>query len=212
MVKVTPKPKAVSTTKPKSSAAPKAKPKTKKSLSPPPSPPRTAVLDKNLVCRIILAKLDESKTCDWYALSQKLAAEDGGNGVKTGIITKAGTGKGGKGNAKGKNGKNGKNSNNALSGSDLHDLYHNKILPGLRAGRALWRESPPPDARDTYESLTPSDIIGSEVDRMVKAARSNSKRASVGNMLMSSDIEEDDERQMDEEDFTAEDESEIETP
>lgn len=47
---------------------------------------------------------------------------------------------------------------------------------------------------------------------MVKAARSNSKRASVGNMLMSSDIEGDDERQMDEEDFTAEDESEIETP
>lgn len=31
-------------------------------------------------------------------------------------------------------------------------------------------------------------------------------------MLMSSDIEGDDERQMDEEDFTAEDESEIETP
>lgn len=128
MVKATPKPKAVSTTKPKSSAAPKAKPKTKKSLSPPPSPPRTAVLDKNLVCRIILAKLDESKTCDWYALSQRLAAEDGGNGVKTGIITKAGTGKGGKGNAKGKNGKNGKNSNNGLSGSDLHDLYHNVRL------------------------------------------------------------------------------------
>lgn len=47
---------------------------------------------------------------------------------------------------------------------------------------------------------------------MVKAARSNSKRASVGKMLMSSDIEEDDESQVDEEDFTAEDESEIGTP
>jgi hypothetical protein len=120
--------------KPRSSAAPKPKPKTKpiakptpsskkKTESPPPSPRQRPSLDKSLVLRILLAKLQASKTCDWYELSLKLNAEDDGGGGKEAAGGKGSGGKGGKA-AKDKVEK-GKGKKGGISGADLHDLYHN---------------------------------------------------------------------------------------
>lgn len=92
-------PKAATKSKPRSSAV-------SKPSKPPPVPkapnPKTRTLSKSLVLDIILAKLEYTKGCDWYELSQRLAGE-----------------KAGKDNTKAKGGRK------ELSGSDLHDLYHN---------------------------------------------------------------------------------------
>ncbi|WVQ78023.1 hypothetical protein IAT38_000104 [Cryptococcus sp. DSM 104549] len=101
--------------------------------------PTTAALDKDLVLRIILAKLEASKTCDWYELSLKLA-EEGELSPGRAVCKAAGKGRG-KGQEK--LGKKGRKSEEALSGAELFDLYHNRILPALKAGRPLWREDEP---------------------------------------------------------------------
>ncbi|BEJ14362.1 hypothetical protein CspHIS471_0401290 [Cutaneotrichosporon sp. HIS471] len=100
-------------------AKPKPKPKLptkpRSSMNKPPPPvkgPKTRTISKSLVLQMLLVKLADSKTCDWHALSLRLAPPKSKRGkVKAGI-----------------------------SGSDLHELYHNFILPGLKAGRPLWRE------------------------------------------------------------------------
>lgn len=69
------------------------------------------MLDKGLVLRIIIAKLEASKTCDWFELSRNLAAE-----------APADTPGKAKGKAGGK--KKDKEGKPGLSGSELHDLYH----------------------------------------------------------------------------------------
>lgn len=63
-----------------------------------PKPDPSLDLNKDLVLQIVLAKLESSKTCDWYTLSQRLN-QDGkqGLGKKKGEIT----------------------------GTELHNLYHN---------------------------------------------------------------------------------------
>ncbi|WVQ71589.1 hypothetical protein IAR50_001129 [Cryptococcus sp. DSM 104548] len=95
-------------------------------------------LDKGLVLQIILAKLEANKTCDWYEMSQRFKAE-GEVGVDKDGVEGGTAGKGkGKGGARGKG--KGKKRDGELSGTDLHDLYHNKILPALKNGRALWVE------------------------------------------------------------------------
>lgn len=65
----------------------------------PSSPKHDALLDldKDLVHQIVLAKLQSSKTCDWYALSQKLNQD----------------------------GKRGWGKKKEITGTELHDLYHN---------------------------------------------------------------------------------------
>ncbi|OXC69823.1 hypothetical protein AYX13_01590 [Cryptococcus neoformans] len=55
-------------------------------------------LDKDLVHQIVLAKLQSSKTCDWHALSQKLNQD----------------------------GKRGSGKKKEITGTELHDLYHNE--------------------------------------------------------------------------------------
>ncbi|EAL22493.1 hypothetical protein CNBB3710 [Cryptococcus deneoformans B-3501A] len=79
------------------------------------SPKCDASLDltKDLVLQIVLAKLQSSKTCDWYALSQKLNKDE-----KRGWEKKKGE----------------------ITGTELHDLYHNRILPALKSGIALWSD------------------------------------------------------------------------
>ncbi|BEI83528.1 hypothetical protein CcaverHIS002_0401320 [Cutaneotrichosporon cavernicola] len=100
-------------TKPK--LKPKLPTKPRSSTNKPPPPvkgPKTRTISKSLVLQMLLVKLADSKTCDWHALSLRLAPPKSKRGkVKAGI-----------------------------SGSDLHELYHNFILPGLKAGRPLWRE------------------------------------------------------------------------
>jgi len=138
-----PKPKPTTTTKARSSAAPKPKStksstKARKALSPSPtpsldSPPAALGLDKALVLRIILAKLEASKTCDWYELSLKLNKDaDGG---------KAGDAKG-KDKAKGrKKGSDDEHKGRGLSGSELYDLYHYVSLLPFKI--QLTAENPP---------------------------------------------------------------------
>jgi hypothetical protein len=105
------------------------------------------MLDKALVLQILVTKLEASRTCDWYGLALSLA--DTGAGGEAKAKTK---GKGANGNGGGKGG--GKKSE-GLRGTELHDMYHNvnfvgrtvslpqNILPGLKAGRALWAEDEP---------------------------------------------------------------------
>jgi hypothetical protein len=94
-----PKPKA------RSSALPKPKPSKPITLAAPKL--RTRRLSKTLVLRMLLAKLEVSKTCDWHALSLQLAPPKGKRGSSKG-----------------------------MSGSDLHEVYHNVS----RRGREGWRE------------------------------------------------------------------------
>ncbi|GFZ46204.1 hypothetical protein JCM24511_04451 [Saitozyma sp. JCM 24511] len=106
--------------------------------------PSAWTLEKHLVLQIVLAKLESSKSCDWHELSLKLSgtsgrAEDEAKGGKKGTIK-----------ARGKEKKD--VTAQGLSGTELREMYHNIILPSLRAGRALWTE----DATNhTFAPLTP---------------------------------------------------------
>jgi hypothetical protein len=75
-------------------------------------------LDKKLVLRILLAKLEGSKSCDWHELSLALAGQAGGD---TTFGVKGGAGKGRGKKATEEKAKEAK----AISGTQLHDLYHN---------------------------------------------------------------------------------------
>ena len=101
------------------------------------------MIDKSLVLRLIIAKLEASKNCDWFGLSvalQRKASEPvrapglGGKGKGKGTVAK---GKGKKGKAKkeedeeecdedgGDMGKGGKRGEGAgYTGAELHDLFH----------------------------------------------------------------------------------------
>lgn len=68
-------------------------------------------LDKDLVHQIVLAKLQSSKTCDWYALSQKLNQD----------------------------GKRGSGKKKEITGTELHDM-DKRILPALKSGIILWND------------------------------------------------------------------------
>ena len=101
------------------------------------------VLSKDLVLRVIIAKLDSSKICDWHELSLDL-------GTLGKTIEKT---------VKGKQEK----SLIAWSGSELHEIYHNvshilsmtarilivaqSILPALKSGHLPWipSRSPSPE-------------------------------------------------------------------
>ncbi|TYJ57142.1 hypothetical protein B9479_002056 [Cryptococcus floricola] len=115
-------------------------------------------LDKELVMKIILAKLEANKTCDWYQMSQRLKAE-GEVGLDREDLGDGVTGQGkGKGRGRGKGKQKGKRE---LSGTDLHDLYHNKILPALKNGRALWVEDGEGcDRRASTSSTSASSTAG----------------------------------------------------
>lgn len=58
-------------------------------------PVQSPSLDKHLVLQIVIAKLEASKTCDWFILSREVGKKVGGK--------------------KGKE---------AWTGTELHDLYH----------------------------------------------------------------------------------------
>ncbi|CAK9786940.1 hypothetical protein CC85DRAFT_319557 [Cutaneotrichosporon oleaginosum] len=90
---------------------PTPKPRSSANMPPPPMK-KTRVVKKSLVLQMLLTKLEASKTADWHALSLRLSPSSG----------------------------NSKTEAKGLSGSDLHELYHNFVLPGLKAGRALWEE------------------------------------------------------------------------
>ncbi|WVO21937.1 uncharacterized protein IAS62_003257 [Cryptococcus decagattii] len=68
-------------------------------------------LNKDLVLQIALAKFQSSKTCDWYTLSQRLNQDEKQVWGKKKM---------------------------EVTGTELHDLYHNRILPVLKSGFALW--------------------------------------------------------------------------
>lgn len=65
-------------------------------------------LDRALALDILVAKLEATKTCDWYALSQRLAAAAKEREEEEKAKRKAE-----------------KVKVKVLSGSELHDLYHN---------------------------------------------------------------------------------------
>ncbi|OCF38494.1 hypothetical protein I317_07736 [Kwoniella heveanensis CBS 569] len=94
-----------------------------------------SLLDKQLVLSVILAKLEASKECDWHALSEKINAH-----AKP--VAKASAGA-----KKGKSTKSNDESEGRLNGSELYELYHSKILPALKAGRALWIEDTQPEEK-----------------------------------------------------------------
>ncbi|WWD15841.1 hypothetical protein CI109_100265 [Kwoniella shandongensis] len=112
-------------------------------------------VDKELVLKIIVAKLEASKSCDWHELSKKIGKFGTGGIVSKGKIAK---------------GKKGVDEEGGLSGTELHDLYHNTILPALRNGRALWRDSPEPLSKSTSlaspEATTPTSPAEEEEDDM----------------------------------------------
>ena len=91
-------------TKPKHNPKPKVEPKAKAKAEPSraTSPPAQLQLDKSLVLKIIVAKLEATKTADWHALSVSLAASEG----KT---------KGGKKKA----------AAGEMTGTQIHSMYHN---------------------------------------------------------------------------------------
>ncbi|WVR05114.1 hypothetical protein IAU60_002126 [Kwoniella sp. DSM 27419] len=106
-------------------------PSSKHQPSPVPSPTslkssETPLLDKDLVLKIILAKLEASKTCDWFVLSQRLDVP----------VPAHAESKGSKGEEK-------------MSGNELRELYLHRILPALKAGKALWADD---DVRDLGSS------------------------------------------------------------
>lgn len=96
-----------------------------KSLSDKPKPRRK--LDRALALEILIAKLESTKTCDWYALSQRLAAPEKEREKEEKAKRKV------------------EKSKKELSGSELHDLYHNvsfaapfKLTTGRSPGSEEW--------------------------------------------------------------------------
>ncbi|KIR58666.1 hypothetical protein I314_05505 [Cryptococcus bacillisporus CA1873] len=112
-------------------------------------------LNKDLVLQIVLAKLESSKTCDWYTLSQRLD-QDGKQvwGKKKVEIT----------------------------GTELHDLYHNRILPALKSGLALWSNDNNErhiSASSSGSTIHPAErTISSSSEGKVGSSKSRAKRAS----------------------------------
>lgn len=128
-------------------------------------------MNKDLVRQIVLAKLESSKTCDWYTLSQILN-QDGKQvwGKKKGEIT----------------------------GTKLHDLYHNvsrgllwkfssydmdkRILPALKSGLALWSNDNNErhiSASSSASTVYPAEgTIRSSSEGKVGSSKSRAKRAS----------------------------------
>lgn len=88
--------------KPKPAPKPKAQPKAKAEPARATSPLPPAQLDKSLVLKIIVAKLEGSKTADWHALSQHLSSNE--NKPKGGKKKAAST---------------------DLTGNQIHSMYHN---------------------------------------------------------------------------------------
>ena len=72
--------------------------------------PPPSLLNKAFVLQIVLAKLEASKSFDWFTLAQKFGEEEGGTSPK--------------GKKKGKEG-------SVWSGAELHDLYHYVSSPSL---------------------------------------------------------------------------------
>lgn len=113
------------------------------------SAPAGKVIDKTLALRLIIAKLEGSKNCDWYDLSVRMnragESKEGGTGAaggkgKTKPKGAKGKGKGrkvkaeesedeyiegGVGEGRGKGNKGKKGAEGEWSGAELHDLYHN---------------------------------------------------------------------------------------
>jgi hypothetical protein len=79
----------------------------------------TLIYDKDLILRMIIAKLESNKTCDWYELAIQLN-EDGFGGV-LGSAKKAKRGK--------------KMSEDKVTGDELHELYHHVSHLSVLAGR-----------------------------------------------------------------------------
>ncbi|KAK8869883.1 hypothetical protein IAR55_000451 [Kwoniella newhampshirensis] len=110
----------------------------------------TLNLDKDLVLKIIIAKLEASKTCDWHELSKTIGK------IGHGVEKKAVSSKGGKG-------KKSSEEESGFSGTELHELYHHTILPALRDGRALWQDS---SETQHAQSTSPSTAATSQIGPM----------------------------------------------
>ncbi|KAK4688234.1 hypothetical protein P7C73_g1877, partial [Tremellales sp. Uapishka_1] len=141
----------------RASATARSKARSRRKASPTPSPspdiePKvesaTVLLSKPLVLKIVLAKLEASQTCDWFKLSEVLnqgAAVFRAEGGETG----------GKSSGRGKRKNKSKDGEKEYTGMELHELYHNQILPALKSGKALWNEdSPFPTLADQVASAT----------------------------------------------------------
>ncbi|KAL7422262.1 hypothetical protein Q5752_002908 [Cryptotrichosporon argae] len=109
---------------------------------PTPAPAPLPGAEKAVVLAILLAKLEDSKTCDWFGLAQSLGGGGGGGG--------GAKDKGGKGKGQGR-----KVEGEGWSGNELRQMYQSTILPALRAGTALWTD----DNDDV-------DLLDEEVDMM----------------------------------------------
>ncbi|KAI9638376.1 uncharacterized protein MKK02DRAFT_42763 [Dioszegia hungarica] len=166
MAKAAANPKA---TKPKPATKPKAPPKRKPAMTPDSegesemsAPGLSLDLDKTLVLRLALAKIEACKSFDWHELARKLGEKEGVVGQAKGRRKKKDEGK------------------KAWTGTELHELFQYTILPALRSGRPLWAEdavageiylpSSPLPARTKFLSAEP--VIEVQVDDEETAAGS----------------------------------------
>lgn len=79
--------------------------------------PEAVLLDKAFVLRLVIAKLEASKSCDWHELAQKLSGGRKGDDSATTKGAKRGKAPTAEREEKGVG--------SEWTGTELHDMYHN---------------------------------------------------------------------------------------
>ncbi|KAH8079699.1 hypothetical protein HD553DRAFT_362915 [Filobasidium floriforme] len=123
-------------------------------------------ITNDLYHRIMIKTLEHalSKNMDWHKMSQEILADEEASGIVMDKLTKSPK----KGRAKGKGrGKaedvDPEKKGKELTGTELHDHFHNTIFPGLKSGVPIWlgvveTTTPTDDATTpSGETSTPTD-------------------------------------------------------